>query len=144
MRAWLILFVVLSIVANQVIAEEIVLQKSSDIRIIIDISGSMKKNDPNNLRLPAVEMLSKLLPDGSKAGIWTFGEFVNMLVKHRGVDESWRLEAKAKSSGISSLGKFTNIGEALEKAAYDKGYLATDHYETHVILMTDGLVDIDR
>ena len=144
MRAWLILFVVLSIVANQVIAQEIVLQKSSDIRIIIDISGSMKKNDPKNLRLPAVEMLSKLLPGGSKAGIWTFGEFVNMLVKHREVDESWKREAKAKSSGISSLGQYTNIGEALEKASYDKGYLATDQYQTHVILMTDGMVDIDR
>ena len=143
-RAWLILFAVLSIVVNPVIAQEIVLQKSSDIRIIVDISGSMKKNDPKNLRLPAVEMLSKLLPNGSKAGIWTFGEFVNMLVKHREVDESWKREAKAKSSGISSLGQYTNIGEALEKAAYDKGYSATDQYQTHVILMTDGMVDIDR
>jgi uncharacterized protein (TIGR03503 family) len=144
MRAWLILFAVLPIVANQVIAQELVLQKSSDFRIIIDISGSMKKNDPKNLRVPAVEMLSKLLPDGSKAGIWTFGEFVNMLVKHRPVDISWKREATAKSSVISSRGQYTNIGEALEKAAYDKSFSKTDQYQTHVLIMTDGMVDIDR
>ena len=141
---WLLLFVALSMFANPVVAQQVGAQKLSDIRIIVDISGSMKKNDPKNLRLPAVEMLSKLLPDGSKAGIWTFGEFVNMLVRHREVDEGWKLEAIAKSSGISSIGQYTNIGEALEKAAYDKSYSATDQYQTHVILMTDGMVDIDR
>jgi uncharacterized protein (TIGR03503 family) len=143
-RAWLILLAVSLILANPVSAQSISSEKPSDIRIIVDISGSMKKNDPKNLRLPAVEMLSKLLPDGSKAGVWTFGEFVNMLVRHREVDTDWKLEASAKSPRISSVGQYTNIGGALENAAYDRNYSTTNKYQTHVILMTDGMVDIDR
>ncbi len=118
--------------------------KPSDVRIVIDISGSMKKNDPQNLRRPALDMLVKLLPEGSKAGVWTFGQYVNMLVKHRPVDKAWKDEASAKSKAINSVAQFTNIGEALEKAAYDKGYSTKDKFQTHVILLTDGMVDIDR
>ena len=29
----------------------------SDVRILIDVSGSMKKNDPNNLRAPALRLV---------------------------------------------------------------------------------------
>lgn len=140
----LALLIALLCIANLTIAQEVFVEKPSDVRIIVDISGSMKKNDPENLRLPAVDMLSKLLPDGSKAGIWTFGQFINMLVKHREVDQSWKQDASAKSSGINSVGQYTNIGEALEKAAYDKNYSTTGQYQTHVILLTDGMVDIDR
>ncbi len=118
--------------------------KPSDVRIVIDISGSMKKNDPQNLRRPALDMLVKLLPEGSKAGVWTFGQYVNMLVKHRTVDKAWKQEASIKSNTINSVAQFTNIGEALEKAAYDKSYSTKDKFQTHVILLTDGMVDIDR
>ncbi|HHZ88741.1 MAG TPA: hypothetical protein EYN61_07030, partial [Chromatiaceae bacterium] len=44
-----------------------------DVRVVVDISGSMKKNDPQNLRVPAVRLLVSLLPQGTQAGIWTFG-----------------------------------------------------------------------
>ncbi len=139
-----LLAIFLSGVTSVAYSQEFAPDKPSDVRIIVDISGSMKKNDPENLRLPAVDMLTKLLPDGSKAGVWTFGQFINMLVKHREVDEAWKKSATAKSSGISSVGQYTNIGEALEKAAYDKNYSTKGQYQTHIILLTDGMVDIDR
>lgn len=118
--------------------------KPSDVRIVIDISGSMKKNDPENLRRPALDMLVKLLPEGSRAGVWTFGQYVNMLVKHRPVDAAWKQEALSKGSAINSVAQYTNIGEALEKAAYDKQYSTRANFQTHVILLTDGMVDINR
>jgi uncharacterized protein (TIGR03503 family) len=118
-------------------------KKPSDVRMVIDISGSMKKNDPQNLRRPALEMLVQLLPNNSKAGIWSFGQYVNMLVPHGVVDKKWGNKAIQSSSGIKSIAQFTNIGEALEKAAYD--FKSTDNrYQRHVILLTDGMVDIDR
>jgi hypothetical protein len=61
-----------------------------DVRVIIDISGSMKHNDPNNLRKPALELLVKLFPEGSKAGVWTFGQWVNNLVPSESVNKPWR------------------------------------------------------
>ncbi|KKN16602.1 hypothetical protein LCGC14_0974140, partial [marine sediment metagenome] len=53
---------------------KLTLPESPDIRIIVDISGSMKETDPNNLRQPAVRLLARVLPEGSTAGVWTFGQ----------------------------------------------------------------------
>lgn len=137
--SWLFALIVLPVAAQA--PQE---PQPSDVRIVIDISGSMKKNDPQNLRIPALDMLSRLMPEGSKAGVWTFGHYVNMLVKHRPVNEQWRREAESKSQSINSVAQFTSIGQALEKAAYDKNYSIKDNYKTHVIILTDGMVDIDR
>jgi uncharacterized protein (TIGR03503 family) len=117
--------------------------KPADVRVIIDVSGSMKQNDPSNLRQPALELLVKLLPEGSKAGVWTFGKYINMLVPHRPVTEAWRDDALQKASEINSVGLFTNIGEAIEKASYD-GDKPSDGYDTSLILLTDGMVDVDK
>lgn len=119
------------------------LPKATDVRVVIDISGSMKKNDPANLRQPALELLLQLLPETSKAGVWTFGQHVNMLVPHREVSDTWKAGASSQATKISSNGLFTNIGEALEKAAYDH-QVPDDGYQTHIILLTDGMVDISK
>lgn len=115
----------------------------ADVRVVIDISGSMKSNDPQNLRQPALDLLIQLIPDGSKAGVWTFGQYVNMLVPHKPVDDAWRAQAKTKVSDVSSFGLYTNIGGALDKAAYDSDQ-PNPNYRTSVILLTDGMVDVDK
>jgi len=114
-----------------------------DIRLVIDVSGSMKRNDPNNLRQPAIELLVQLLPDNSRAGVWTFGKWINMLVPHKPVTTQWREAAQDKAQDINSVGLYTNIGEALEKSAYDVKS-ANNKYKTSIILLTDGMVDIDK
>lgn len=117
--------------------------KSPDIRLLIDISGSMRMNDPANLRRPAVDLLVKLLPQNAKAGVWTFGSQVNMLIPHKPVSEDWRQSAIRQANKINSVGLYTNIGAALEKAAYDAGRAQSD-YNTSLILLTDGMVDISK
>ncbi len=114
-----------------------------DVRLVIDVSGSMKRNDPNNLRQPAVDLLVQLLPEKSKSGVWTFGQWVNMLVPHKEVTDKWREEASDKSNDINSVGLYTNIGSALEKAAYDMTSLS-QNYKTSIILLTDGMVDVAK
>lgn len=115
----------------------------ADIRLLIDISGSMKKNDPANLRIPAVNLMTELVPDGSKAGIWTFGQSVNNLVRHQSVDDKWRAYAKKEAKKINSVAMFTNIGAVLERASDDFG--GERRFDnTHFILLTDGMVDIDK
>ncbi|GAB1269341.1 hypothetical protein NBRC116493_25940 [Aurantivibrio infirmus] len=113
-----------------------------DVRFVIDMSGSMRQNDPNNLRQPALELLVKLLPENSKSGVWTFGKYVNMLVPHKDVSEEWRASAAEASSRIKSNGLYTNMGEALEKAAYDLESKIKSRRD--IILLTDGMVDISR
>ncbi|BCD96780.1 VWA domain-containing protein [Marinagarivorans cellulosilyticus] len=113
----------------------------ADVRLVIDISGSMKRNDPQNLRQPAVNLLMELLPDGSHAGVWTFGKEVNMLVPFGEVDSQWREMATQKAGEINSVGLYTNIGGALEKAT---AVTPTSQGKAHIILLTDGMVDIDK
>lgn len=113
-----------------------------DIRILIDVSGSMKWNDPRNLRIPALQLLANLLPHNTQAGVWTFGRQVNMLVPLGKVDQQWKQQATKAAQEIHSRGLFTNIEETLEKATWD--WKKEDKsFERTIILLTDGLVDID-
>ncbi|MGK0442257.1 MAG: hypothetical protein ACJA0N_002065 [Pseudohongiellaceae bacterium] len=118
-------------------------KKVPDVRVIIDISGSMKLNDPNNLRRPALELLVKLFPEHAKAGVWTFGQWVNMLVKHGPIDDKWRDQAILAAQKINSVALYTNIPLALEKAAMNLDKLDPND-DTHMILLTDGMVDISK
>ena len=115
----------------------------SDVRVLIDVSGSMKKTDPQNLRKPAVDLIVRLLPDKSRAGLWTFGNDVNILMPFKPVDSAWRKQAPSKANQINSVAMFTNIGKALDEVSFDKKSLSTD-YKTHIILLTDGVVDIGK
>ena len=142
-HATLVAFVIFCCVTNFAAAQTGDERLPADVRVVIDVSGSMKQNDPNNLRQPALELLVKLLPENSKAGVWTFGRYVNMLVPHREVSDNWRQTAAAKAPEINSTGLYTNIGEALEKAAYDLDR-GNPGYRTSLILLTDGMVDISR
>jgi uncharacterized protein (TIGR03503 family) len=111
-----------------------------DVRIIIDISGSMKQTDPKNLRIPALNLLLELMPEGTQAGIWTFGQYVNNLVPVAVVDERWREQAKKSALKITSLGLKTNLAGALNDAAW--GLDAASGFQQSIILLTDGKVDM--
>ncbi len=128
------------VAAKQTIAQ---VDRKNDIRVLIDVSGSMKQNDPNKLRGPALRLLVGLLPDGSESGVWTFGQYVNMQVKHGRVDSRWKKQARAESKKIHSRGLFTNIEGALERAT--SGWSQPDvKTRRNLILLTDGMVDISR
>ncbi|MBO6849641.1 MAG: VWA domain-containing protein [Marinobacter sp.] len=117
------------------------LADGADVRIIVDISGSMKDNDPDNLRQPAVRLLARLLPEGASAGVWTFGQYVNMLVPYDPVDDAWRELAIDRSADINSVALRTNLGEAI-KVASDDYFTKGDLGGTDFILLTDGKVDV--
>jgi uncharacterized protein (TIGR03503 family) len=115
----------------------------ADARILIDVSGSMHKNDPQNLRRPALRLLVGLLPDDARAGVWTFGQYVNMLIPLGQVDAGWKRKARAEAAKIASPGQFTNIEDVIRRASADWEGPATI-YRRHLILLTDGVVDISK
>jgi len=137
----ILILVMLIIPVRQVLSAET--GSISDFRILIDVSGSMKKNDPNNLRVPALRLVLGLLPDNAEAGVWTFSTSVNNLVPHQGVDEAWKKQAKKQSQKIHSRGLFTNIELALKKATEAKKNQG-DNYNRNIILLSDGLVDVSK
>jgi uncharacterized protein YegL/uncharacterized protein YneF (UPF0154 family) len=115
----------------------------NDVRILVDVSGSMKKTDPQNLRKPAVDLILRLLPDKSKASLWTFGDSVNALVPYRHIDEKWRELAALQVKQINSTSLFTNLGVVLERATEDAKTPIKEN-RPHIILLTDGVVDISK
>jgi len=135
----LLMVLVLIMPMRQVYATTV--EPVSDVRILIDVSGSMKKNDPNNLRSPALRLIVGLLPDEAKSGVWTFAKYVNMLVPLREVNDAWRLEAERQSNQVHSYGLFTNIEQALNKATANQKVGDSKHRRS-VILLSDGLVDV--
>ncbi|MCB1858191.1 MAG: VWA domain-containing protein [Gammaproteobacteria bacterium] len=114
-----------------------------DTRVLIDISGSMKQNDPAYLRRPALRLLVELLPAESRAGIWTFGQYVNMQVPLGTVDEAWREKARKGAAEIHSRGQFTDIEEALRRSTADWEEHSSQGIR-HLILLTDGMVDVSK
>ncbi len=114
-----------------------------DTRVLIDISGSMKENDPQNLRRSALRLLVGLLPAETRAGVWTFGQYVNMQIKLGVVDESWKKRARIAAGKIHSRGLYTNIELVLQKATEDwSGEQKV--YRRSIILLTDGMVDVSK
>ena len=140
--AWLLIVVMLLAAGRQVFATE-EQQKTNDVRILIDVSGSMKKNDPKNLRVPALKMLVGLMPEEDKAGVWTFARYVNMLVPIKPVSKEWRAKANQQTKQIHSLGLFTDIEQVLSKAT-DTMKGADSKARRSLILLSDGLVDLHQ
>jgi len=119
------------------------LPEKNDVRVLIDISGSMKQNDPQNLRRPALRMLVGLLQPGTRAGVWTFAKWSNPLVPLAEVDPDWKKKALASSERIQSPGMFTDIERVLQDAiAGWEG--APESHNRHLVLLTDGMVDVSK
>lgn len=115
-----------------------------DVRVLIDTSGSMRLNDPANLRAPALRLLTELLPSGATAGVWTFDTDAIQLVAPSTVDKAWKTGARAAAAKVNSRGLFTNIEAALTAAtaAWTEPNVAKGSRQ--VILLTDGMVDVGK
>jgi len=113
-----------------------------DVRLVIDVSGSMKQNDPRNLRAPALRLLVGLLPDEARAGVWTFGRYVDMTVNYGPVNAAWKTRARQAAARIHSRGLFTDIEAALTRASFNWSR-PEPRRQRHLILLTDGMVDVD-
>ncbi|GHE19934.1 VWA domain-containing protein [Halomonas urumqiensis] len=130
MVALVVLLVVTPVLAQRV-------QENPDVRVIIDISGSMRVNDPNQFSASALELLVSLLPDDTSAGVWTFGERVDNPLPLDRVDEAWRERATALRPALVEYQPYTDIEAAVREAASPEA-----NGWRHIILLTDGVIDL--
>ncbi|MDT8896178.1 VWA domain-containing protein [Halomonas sp. I1] len=112
-------------------------EQRPDVRVVVDVSGSMKRNDPDQLAASAMELLVSLLPGGVSAGVWTFGERVDNPLPLGEVSEQWRERALALPPALRDYQQYTDIETALDRAAS-----AEVNGWRHLILMTDGVIDL--
>lgn len=132
--AWLLL----ALMALPAQAEPQGSPEQSDVRLAIDVSGSMKDNDPDNLRASGVRLLVDLLPDNVRAGLWTFGQQVANPLAMGAVNDQWRQRALSVLPQLTRYEQFTDLESALNLAT--RGVSAEGR--THLIVLTDGMVDV--
>ncbi|AEF99629.1 VWA domain-containing protein [Methylomonas methanica] len=140
MKLPLIAFFCLQLFACRLAAESYS-SAPDEIQVLIDVSGSMKQNDPENLRVSATQLLINLLPDKSNVSLWLFAEKTSLLSHTDAVDNNWRQEALKASKEIHSHGIYTHIEDAIQ-TSLEKGFSGNGN--KNLIILTDGMVDISK
>ncbi|MBF8223314.1 vWA domain-containing protein [Halomonas sp. 328] len=112
-------------------------ESREDVRVLFDVSGSMRHNDPERLSASALTLLAALLPAGSRAGLWLFGETVSEALPVAEVDADWRERALALRPRLVEYEQYTDIEAAVRDAAE-----ASANGPRQLVLFTDGMVDL--
>lgn len=135
------LFGILALLAGRDAASAAANPQRTEIRVLIDASGSMRSNDPSNLRAPSLRLLARLLPDGVVAGAWQFGDDTADLVPLGRVDERWRQAALERAARVGSRDMYTDVEAAILTATADWARPAKG-VRREVIILTDGIIDV--
>lgn len=117
-------------------AQDSTASQTPDVRMIFDVSGSMKANDPGNLRASALQLAATLLPSQARGSVWTFGSQVRNPLPDGKVDAQWRRRARSLAPQLVDYQQFTDIEGVLRDATDTPGG------KRHVVLLTDGMVDL--
>jgi len=112
-----------------------------EVIMLIDTSGSMQKNDPLNLRKPALRLAAQMIPTGSKAGIWLFDAENQQVMAFGEVDADWKAKTVRNLDQVHSKGQLTNIEDAITESMRA---FSADAQSKSIILLTDGQVDISK
>lgn len=117
-------------------------ESAPDLRMAIDVSGSMKHNDPANLRASALDLLVTLLPERSRAGLWGFGEQVQPLLALGPVNSDWKQAARSLEGRLDDYEQYTDLEAGLRAAAEGARTQVGGDTPRQIILLSDGMVDL--
>ncbi|MBI5741780.1 MAG: VWA domain-containing protein [Nitrospirae bacterium] len=114
----------------------------TDVVLVMDSSGSMKKTDPLSLRIPAAKMFISLLDKNDRAGIISFSDNASSLSPLLSLDSDGNKNALMLSAEkITSTGLHTNLFEALNKGFEALSAEKNSGRERIIVLMSDGMMD---
>ncbi len=120
-------------------------ERRIDTILLIDVSGSMKDNDPNKYRMEAAKLFISLANNEDRIGIITFGDESNTvsdLMKLSTEEDKKKLQEKIDR--IQSKDKYTNITHGLRRA-YEMLRRREDKFPKGVLIMlTDGKNEISN
>jgi Mg-chelatase subunit ChlD len=113
-----------------------------DIILVLDNSGSMKKNDPEFLTREVVRNFVAGLGENSRLGMVIFGQEAELAEP---LTELTNTEAKAgfleSLAKVNYKGQFTNSPAGIERAIYELKTNAGPDAQKVIIFLTDGIVD---
>lgn len=111
------------------------------VRLLVDVSGSMREHDPEQLRAPALQLAVDLLPEGTEAGVWRFADVPETVAPPAAVSADWRQATRGEVARIDSRGQYTDLTAAIEAATADWTGPAEDGRRS-LILLSDGVIDV--
>jgi hypothetical protein len=129
----LFIFIAVPFAASAVAEQAVVL--------IIDNSGSMKKNDPRSLTKQAVTQFIQDVSVGTQVALILFDKEAKTLAPLTPIDESTRLDLLTHLSQINFKGPLTNSGEALAQGLEELKKHGQSAAEQYIVFLTDGIVD---
>jgi len=113
-----------------------------DAVLVMDSSGSMAKNDPHKLRVPAAKLFMSLLGQNDRLGLISFSDngYPVLHLTTPGPDSNARILAAADK--VSSKGVYTNLYAALDKGVNMLEKEGRPGQEKMLVLMSDGKMDV--
>ncbi len=112
-----------------------------DVILVLDNSGSMRKNDPEFLTSQAVTQFISGLDDATRMGIVIFDQDISLAVPLTQISAASRQTLLNSLDRINYRGLFTDIPAAIERAIYELKNNGRDDARKLIIFMTDGIVD---
>lgn len=113
-----------------------------DAVLVIDNSGSMRKNDPEFLTPKTVSAFLDRLPDATRVGMVLFDQHARLL---RPLTQLSSPEARQQISSslkkVDYRGKFTDSAAGIERAVYELKNDGRKQARKSIIFLTDGIVD---
>ena len=133
--------------SDTILDEEILLEEETsgpllkDVFLVLDNSGSMKKNDPDFLVSQAVKEFISQQDSNTRVGIVIFDQSVRLPVALTEASFANRLTILDSLKEINYKGLFTDSPAGIERAIYELKNTGRENAEKSIIFMTDGIVD---
>jgi pSer/pThr/pTyr-binding forkhead associated (FHA) protein len=116
-------------------------ESKRDIVMMVDNSGSMKKNDPDFLARLALQEFMSENDDDTRLALITFDQNVNLSIPFTPLTDASRPLLFEAIEKIDYSGLLTNSPAALERAIYEIALHGRDDADKSIIFITDGIVD---
>ena len=116
-------------------------ESKRDIVMMVDNSGSMKKNDPEFLAHRALKTFVSSSEDDTRLALISFDKNVNLSVPFTPLTDTSRSLLFDAINEIDYSGPLTNSPQALERAIYEFTLHGRDDAEKSIVFITDGIVD---
>ena len=112
-----------------------------DVVLVLDNSGSMKKNDPEFLTGVAVRKFLDGLSGENRVAILLFDQDVRLVIPLTPLNDSTRAEFLLALDQVNYKGLFTDSPAAIERAIYELRVNGRPDANKSIVFMTDGIVD---